>query len=118
MKEFFLENWKFLLEILLLVISTVIVIVKRVRKVKVPESDLANMLNYIPGWIVEAEDKFGSGNGDLKFSYVYNKAVDFLCESLDVSVRDFSSSLLIYIKDFIEKVLAAPQKKEEVYEER
>lgn len=113
MKEFFLENWKFLLEILLLVVSTIIVIVKKVAKVKVPESDLANMLSNIPGWIVEAEKEFGSGNGDKKFSYVYNKAVLYLSEKVGVPVNYLPSTLFLSIRDFIEEVLAAPQKKKE-----
>ena len=120
MKEFFLENWKFLLEILLLVISTVIVIVKKTAKVKVrvPESALASMLGNIPVWIVDAENQFGSGNGDKKFSYVYNKAVLYLAEKVGVPVNYLPSTLFLSIKDFIEAVLAAPQKKEEVHEER
>lgn len=117
MKEFILENWKFLLEILLLIVSTLIVIFKRKVKIKVPESDLANMLSNIPVWIIDAENTFGAGHGEQKFSYVYNKAVNYLIEKLNCTVGCLPGALLLTIKDFIEEVLAAPtKKKEDTYE--
>lgn len=117
MKEFFLENWKFLLEIFLLIVSTIIVICKRRAKIKVPESDLANMLSNIPTWIIAAENEFGAGHGEQKFSYVFNKAVEYLASKLEVPVSYLPSTLYLTIKDFIEEVLAAPTKKKEVSNE-
>ncbi len=107
---FLRDNWKFLVEILLLVISVIICLVKR-TKINIPGSVISDLLIKIPSWINEAEQEIGVGKGQEKLKYVFSKAVDFLHEVMDLSTADiiryYGENLICSIED----ILSTPQKK-------
>lgn len=116
MIEFMLENWKFLLEIFLLVLSFVLLFLKKKAKIVVDDKVLGYMFREIPIWIKEAEDLYSSGNGENKFLYVCNKALQYIADSLSISIKDIPGSMVLEIKDMIEDVLSTPIKKEALKE--
>ena len=77
---FLRNNWVFIVEIGLLVISTLIVIFKKKAIITIPGSFISSLLKLIPGYIQEAEVAFGSGNGEKKLTYVIKKVLDLTCE--------------------------------------
>lgn len=108
MKEFFLENWKFLLEVLLLVVSTLIIIFKKRSKVILDRDDV---LIDLPSIINEAEEKFGAGNGEEKLQFVVRKWTDYICSSRGCTVKEIPDSLFNFVISTIEEILSTPTKK-------
>lgn len=107
---FLRDNWKFIVEILLLVISVIICLLKR-TKINIPGSVVGDLLANIPGWINDAEDQIGSGKGQEKLKYVFSKCVEFLSKAMDLSTTDiircYGETLILNI----ESILSTPQKK-------
>lgn len=109
MKEFitFLgENWRFLVYVFLTVLSTILVI-RFKRKAKLSTGSL---MDKVLDWIITAEQKFGSGHGEEKLSYVLVNASAYLISlGFDHSVvKEIIPGLI----DLIETILSTPQKKE------
>lgn len=116
MKEFttfVTENWKFIVESLLTVISIFLVIFLR-RKIKVKST--GSLYERIVELINDAESIYGSGHGSEKLSYVLTGisaewiAMGFQKESL--------KDVLPAYADLVEKILSTPQKKGEKNEGR
>lgn len=116
MIEFILENWKFLLEIFLLVLSFFLLLLKKKAKIVIDDKVLASLFREIPVWISEAEDIYSSGNGENKFLFVCNKALQYIADSLSISIKEIPGSLILEIKEMIEDVLSTPIKKEALKE--
>lgn len=110
--EFLRENWKFLVEILVPILSMLILLIfKKRAKINIPDATLSGMFAALPLWIQDAETTIGAGKGDQKLKFVLTQAVNYLAKALGVStgeiLRCYGSQLLIDI----ENILATPQKK-------
>lgn len=108
---FLRDNWKFLLEIFVPLVSLVILCFVRKTKVNIPGSVISELFVQVPGWILQAESDIGSGKGQEKLKYVFAKCVDFLSDSMDLSTSDIIKFYGESIVAFIEDVLNTPQKK-------
>ena len=111
--SFLQENWRFLVELILLVISLIIVLVKPSAKIKVPESVIALAMASLPVYIQQAEDSIGSGNGLSKKEFVLNKVLEFISSKTGFSVAALSK-LNYILDDFdssIELILSCPVRK-------
>ena len=114
MQEFILflqENWRFLTELILLVISLIIVLVKPSAKIKVPESVLAVAFKMIPELIVSAEDLIGPGNGSSKKDYVVSELIKWIAGRLGVDESKVIKSVKDEISEQVEVILSCPVRK-------
>ena len=111
MKDFLVENWKFLVEILLVVLSIIIVLVKKKASIVIPISLFDDLYRLIPEWIIAAEDEVGPGNGDKKLSIVLKKALLYVSKQMDVAISDIPASFSDCIIAFVEDILSTPTKK-------
>ena len=114
MQEFILENWKLIaaiaLSILSAVISTIIIVKKSGGKVSWWDAIKAVILEKVPSYIsiVEVE-----GHGEEKKDAVLNMAIREASEMLGRPLTNEESQLIIGLAgNQIEKILAAPQKKQ------
>lgn len=110
MKEFlsFLqENWRFIAESLLTVLSIILVIVFR-KKIKLSSS--GTMYEILVDSINKAEALYGDGHGDAKLSYVLTNVSSWLIGQ--GFTKECISDLLPGLADLVEKILSTPQKKE------
>ena len=114
MQEFILENWKLIaavvLSILSAIISTIIIVKKNGGKVSWWDAIKAVILEKVPSYIsiVEVE-----GHGEEKKNAVLNMAIREASEMLGRPLSNEESQLVIGLAGKqIEKVLAAPQKKQ------
>lgn len=116
MKEFttfLVENWRFLVESLLTVVSIFLVIFLR-KKIKV--STTGTLYDEILVLIKEAESKYGAGHGEEKLSYVLTSLAYRLVD-LGFS-KDLIGDLLPRYALVVEDILSTPQKKGVPHESR
>ena len=114
MKEFILDNWKTIaavgLAIISSIISTIIIIKKSGGKISVWDALKAVILEKIPSYIAIVETE---GHGEEKKNSVLNMALREAAESLGRKLTEEETNAIIALANKqIEKVLAAPQKKE------
>lgn len=109
MIEILKENWKLILEVVVLLASIIFFIVKK-KPVKVIDSLKTAIMRILPILINEAEEKFGAGNGAEKNKFVLQSVIDDLkVTQPGVDVNFY----LPFIRKFIEDILSTPQKKGE-----
>ena len=107
--QFLFDYWQFIVYILVSVITTIVVLVLKKKKV-VNELDniLKIVLANLPRIVLSAEELIGSGNGVEKKQVVLYSVIKFVKDQFSVDLPD---SLIAYISERIEDILAAPQKK-------
>ena len=107
--QFLLDNWQFIVYMLVSVITTIAVLVLKKKKV-VNELDniLKIVLANLPRIVLSAEELFGAGNGVEKKQVVLDSVIKFVKDQFSV---DLPESLIAYISERVEDILAAPQKK-------
>lgn len=104
--EWLTQNYMYLIEIVLVVISCIIFLVRIFRTGK---SDyLSALLVLLPDYIKEAEFKYN--NGSDKLYYVMTKVYAYL-NSLNLKTHE-KEKLAVQCVSYIENVLSTPQKKE------
>lgn len=103
---FILENWRFLLEILLSVVLLLIAIFKKKVKVNIPD----NVWIMLPGFIKEAEEEFGPGTGTQKLQFVIKKVLQYINVNTGISLSTLNN-LVPQIVEQIEEILKTPTKK-------
>lgn len=109
---FLRDNWKFLVEIFIPLVSLIILCFVKKTKINIPESVQSLLCTQIPLWIMDAEAEFGAGNGEKKLKEVFTKAVAFLVKELGVSSSEVIRCSGDWIVAFIEDILSTPSKKE------
>lgn len=104
--SFLIDNWKFLVYVVLLLVSVILAIVRRTIVNVIPESVVLELSDSIIMYVNEAEKLFPeAGSGKRKLMYVVERCKDF-CKETKVSISsDFVFAL-------VEKILSTPQKKE------
>lgn len=107
--DLFIQYWKIILLVLLLIINICISIFRR-PKVLNTVMDAINTL--VPNAVIEAEKLYGKGNGLSKLDYACNLVCDYICYRFNLSQKDLKK-YDAFIKAAIEKVLSTPQKKGE-----
>lgn len=110
--DFLRDNWRFVVEVCLLVISTLVVILKKKATININSTELSAAVESVPKLIIEAETIFGPGSGEEKLYYVLDQVCSNLAQSRGISVKELPGSFIVNIKDFIEMVLSTPKKKE------
>lgn len=109
--NFLRDNWKVILEVLLLVISFMIIVFRKKTKVIIPESVTSKLFCNLPVWIDQVEELIGPGKGDKKLQEVLKKALYFVCNETGIAMAELPASFSSYIIEQIESILSTPQKK-------
>ena len=108
---FLRDNWKFLVEISIPLVSLVVLCFVKKTKINMNPSIWCSVAEYLPKWISDAESQFGSGNGKEKLKYVLKIAINYLSCRLGVDEKDCLSRFGDDLVNQIEAILEAPQKK-------
>ncbi len=99
---FLVENWRLILEFVLLIGSVVVACTRKRPFTKIFDaSAYSNLITLVQ----EAEEKFGAGHGYEKLQFVLNKYLKI--KNLE-DIDDWNKSSLIVM---IERILSTPQKK-------
>lgn len=113
MKEIFLENWKIISALVLIIITCAInlitIIKKSGGKVSVWDALKSVILEQIPSYIAIVEQ---AGNGEEKKNKVLNLALKEASKKLGRNLtEDETSAIVALVSQQVELVLATPQKK-------
>lgn len=101
--DFISTHYQLIINLVILAISIVVFILRKPNKnVLLDPSASSTLIDLIK----EAENKFGSGHGEDKLSYV-------ICKYFDLAKISLSDQhwLYIIVKDLVEKILSTPSKK-------
>lgn len=112
--EFLRENWRLIVECLLLIVSIVLLCIKK-RSVKVVDSFAEWLLKMIPSVVNAAEST--SFKGEDKMKYVLSQLRE-LAVKLGIIQADNFGYYESFIRDFVELTLSTPQKKGDSNEKR
>lgn len=105
MKEFFVQNWQFIVAVSISVLSSIGVwLIRKKPVLNQMDTILLCVLEKLPIWIQEVECLKGS---DVKRTAVLNTASKYV---LDVFHVNLSSECISLIGSWIEDILATPQK--------
>lgn len=107
-KDFLIQNWRLILEALLVLVSFIFMVVRK-RPIKVVDTVQGLILRLLPGLINQAEIDFGSGNGSAKKVLVLDLLTSLLKE-LGYSDEVISQSQK-FASDQVEVILSTPKKK-------
>lgn len=110
MKEFLINNWYYLVSILILIASFIVAIVRKKASMNVSDAIKASLSEYIPEFIKIAE--FTKDTGKNKLEFVIQLGLDKVSSLLGVSLSyaqcEYWTS---YIKKLTESILETPEKK-------
>lgn len=112
-KQFILDNWKFVAEIILFVAVSIIAIIKgRKKGYSFADVLLGLISEKLPEWIKKSETE--GGTGEQKKVGVINAALNFASKILGRKLSEEETSFLVTkSSELIENILSTPQKKEE-----
>lgn len=107
-RDFFIQNWRLILEALLVLVSFIFMIVRK-RPTKVIDTIQTLIVRLLPGLINQAEIDFGSGNGSAKKNFVLDHLHELLLEFgySDEVVSQYKT----FASDQVEVILSTPKKK-------
>lgn len=111
MKQFFVENWRLILEVILVITSAVVFILRK-KPVKVIDTLKEMVVRLLPYCIQQAENTELKGDGKKVF------ALNLLVELLKDSGFDVSGDLYKFAGEQLEVILSTPQKKGVTYVKR
>lgn len=114
MKEFIIQNWFFIIELLVGLVSLIILLLKKTKVLSV-DTPFEKLLEKLPELIKKAE--ILSKEGKVKRSYVLGVAYAYLADLTGKSVEEISGIYCDRILEAIENILETPQKKGEFYVE-
>ena len=103
---FITKYWRVLIVLVFQLVTFVILLFK--KKVRIDDI-FKQVLMLIPDFINIAESKFS--NGAEKYSYVFNRCVEMLCNLTHKSGQEIIDEYTNMIDSAIENVLSTPQKK-------
>lgn len=110
MFEFVKSYWREILEVVLLLVSVIILIVRKPVSSSVKDSIESNLLKSLPQFIDFVECP---GNGSTKLNRVIGLGLKFVISKIGRSLTDDEIDYWTkFITDSVEAILSSPQKKE------
>lgn len=107
--KFLVDNWKIILDVVLMAFSIVFFLVKK-KPVVVVDEVRTHVLRSLVYLIKKAEKEFGAGHGEDKFDFV----MDSLMETLHRCYPDIDPMTYYnFAEQYLEYILETPQKKGE-----
>ncbi len=108
--DFILDNWYYLLSILILLLSFIISIVRKRANSNLVDSVKSSLLELLPSFISLAE--VSEVPGEDKKNFVINLALDRISSLLGCKLSDADKSYWVsFISSSLESILSTPQKK-------
>lgn len=106
----FIEQYYYLVLLALFIIILSLELLILFVKKKDP-SVLSGINSILPSLIKQAEDKYGSGTGPIKFQYVIVAVKDYLHNVFNIqNVNTYEK----YIINKVDEILSTPHKKEDI----
>lgn len=112
LKSFLLQNWQFILTVILLVATFIAALIKGLKKgLSISDILLGYLLDQVPTWINSAESSGMSGQE--KRIQVLNNALVYASKQLGRALSEQESAVIVsHVSQKIEEILSTPQKKE------
>lgn len=108
--DFIVDNWYYLLSILILFLSFIISIVRKRANSNLVDSVKSSLLELLPSFISLAE--VSEVPGEDKKNFVINLALDRISSLLGYKLSDADISYWVsFITSSLESILSTPQKK-------
>lgn len=108
--DFIVDNWYYLLSILILLLSFIISIVRKRANSNLIDSVKSSLLELLPSFISLAE--VSEVPGEDKKNFVINLALDRISSLLGCKLSDADKSYWVsFITSSLESILSTPQKK-------
>lgn len=108
--DFILDNWYYLLSILILLLSFIISLVRKRANSNLVDSVKSSLLELLPSFISLAE--VSEVPGEDKKNFVINLALDRISSLLGCKLSDADKSYWVsFISSSLESILSTPQKK-------
>ncbi len=108
--DFIVDNWYYLLSILILLLSFIISIVRKRANSNLVDSVKSSLLELLPSFISLAE--VSDVPGEDKKNFVINLALDRISSLLGCKLSDADKSYWVsFITSSLESILSTPQKK-------
>ena len=108
--DFILDNWYYLLSILILLLSFIISLVRKRANSNLVDSVKSSLLELLPSFISLAE--VSEVPGADKKTFVINLALDRISSLLGCKLSDADKSYWVsFISSSLESILSTPQKK-------
>lgn len=108
--DFIVDNWYYLLSILILLLSFIISIIRKRANSNLIDSVKSSLLELLPSFISLAE--VSEVPGEDKKNFVINLALDRISSLLGCKLSDADKSYWVsFISSSLESILSTPQKK-------
>ena len=108
--DFIVDNWYYLLSILILLLSFIISIVRKRANSNLVDSGKSSLLELLPSFISLAE--VSEVPGEDKKNFVINLALDRISSLLGCKLSDTDRAYWVsFITSSLESILSTPQKK-------
>ena len=108
--DFIVDNWYYLLSILILLLSFIISFVRKRANSNLVDSVKSSLLELLPSFISLAE--VSEVPGEDKKNFVINLALDRISSLLGCKLSDADKSYWVsFISSSLESILSTPQKK-------
>ncbi len=108
--DFIIDNWYYLLSILILLLSFIISLVRKRSNSNLVDSVKSSLLELLPSFISLAE--VSDVPGEDKKNFVINLALDRISSLLGCKLSDADKSYWVsFITSSLESILSTPQKK-------
>lgn len=115
--DFIVDNWYYLLSILILLLSFIISIVRKRANSNLVDSVKSSLLELLPSFISLAE--VSEVPGEDKKNFVINLALDRISSLLGCKLSDTERAYWVsFISSSLESILSTPQKKSVSKEEK
>lgn len=109
MKEFLIQNWRIILEAVLVVAAGVLALIRK-KPIKIVDTIRENIATWLPALIDKAE--MSGYKGAEKLIYCLDLVYSVLCQKW-MTREEFDRDYLEFTKAQIEAILTTPQKKGE-----
>lgn len=108
--DFIIDNWYYLLSILILLLSFIISLVRKRANSNLVDSVKSSLFELLPSFISLAE--ISEVPGEDKKNFVINLALDRISSLLGCKLSDADKSYWVsFISSSLESILSTPQKK-------
>lgn len=112
--NFMRDNWQWLSSLLAFLVLEIIVLITKKKPLSLDEFDEAynKVLQLVPGLISLIEESVGPGSGSIKKEIVIDKALTRMEFYLHRDLTQIEADVVSKgVSDFVERVMASPQKK-------
>lgn len=108
MKEFFIQNWRWILEIAFAIIALIFCLIRKKPLGNQLDSILKNLYSLLPILVYDAEQT--DFKGQVKKDFVISKCLDYICKKINLSPTELEDVKKL-ISNQIELILSTPRKK-------